>query len=101
MEEPMSNPEPDETPLAPLKLLPREQWYLRPCDAKHFGVMMSTREVDGVAYGYMVKWSVFDFPNNFFSIEDLKLAGLFGIYMAAVRELKDRSAAIPLRPAAV
>jgi len=71
-------------PLEPLKLLPRPQWRLAPCGDRHLAVTMHTR---GGAL-YKQKWSVHDFPNDFFSVEDLERHGVLLVYMAANEQLQ-------------
>lgn len=82
-------------PLPPLALLPREQWTLRPLNDRQVGVGIFSR---GGAL-YLQKWSIDDFPNDFFGIKDLERCGVLLVYMAAVEKLKDGRAGSALDPA--
>jgi hypothetical protein len=80
------------TPLDPLTLLPKEEWLIHPLNERKFAVSIFARN----GTHNWQKWSVFDFPNDFFGIEDLERAGLLGVYMAAISKLREGAPAEPL-----
>ncbi len=78
-------------PLPPLVLLPRNEWMLRPLNEAQIGVGIFSR---GGSL-YLQKWSIHDFPNTFFSLEDLENAGLYSVYMRAIEKLINRPPSVP------
>lgn len=77
-------------PLSPLIKLPPSEWKIKPGGPGYFAVSIYARGDDVTRHWQ--KWSVFDFPNDLFGIEDLVNAGLFLVYMTAVNELKGGAA---------
>ncbi|MDD1450041.1 hypothetical protein NHF48_002265 [Sphingomonas sp. H160509] len=83
-------------PLPALVMLPRNQWTLLPLNEEQIGVGIFSR---GGAL-YLQRWSIHDFPNEFFGIKDLENAGIFEVYMRAVEKLIRGAPSVP-RDAAI
>ena len=83
--------------LEPLKLLPREQWEIGQVGPRHLKLGIFTRGTAecGLPIRYWLKCSIFAFPNDFISLDDLKDAGVLAAYGQAVEEL---SRNIPSNP---
>lgn len=83
-------------PLPALVMLPRNQWTLLPLNEEQIGVGIFSR---GGAL-YLQRWSIHDFPNEFFGIKDLENAGILEVYMRAVEKLIRGAPSVP-RDAAI
>lgn len=73
--------------IVPLVKLPPSEWRLTAMSSPdHIGVSVYTRPVGGLFVRVWQKWSILDFPNDLFGVEDLINAGLFGRYIAAIEK---------------
>lgn len=75
--------------IVPLVKLPPSEWLLTAMSSPdHIGVSVYSRPIDGRFVRVWQKWSILDFPNDLFGIEDLENAGLLGRYIAAVEQAR-------------
>lgn len=69
--------------LKPLERLPREEWEAYMIGARTVALSIHHRE----NYRYWIKLSIFDFPNDFVSEDDLVTLGIMPDYIAAISQL--------------
>lgn len=70
----------------PLVKLPPGEWRIKDAGPIHFAVSVYGRVIEGQTTRHWQKWSILDFPNDLFGLEDLVSAGLDFRYVAAIEE---------------
>ena len=70
----------------PLVKLPPSEWRIKDAGPIHFAVSVYGRVIEGQTTRHWQKWSILDFPNDLFGLEDLVSAGLDFRYVAAIEE---------------
>lgn len=74
------------TQIWPLIKMPPSEWKIRDGSAEYFWISVYYKNFDGQLVRHWQRWSIHDFPNDLFGIEDLENAGLLHRYVAAVQE---------------